>query len=150
MTDGEPEKARFLRPVRSKASSEGGPLVLEYKKPKQRKRKGDVVGSAKFSPELRDLQLIGTDVVHATHKAAQALVKSIDTYERERLRSMKEKKDGALEDFVYNAGKAASVWNKETSDIALELSESVRRSEFQQRATERLRRVTKALRRWRM
>ena len=150
MTDGEPEKASFQRPVRSKSNTEGGPLVLEYKKPRRKKGKRDLVGSAKFSPELRDIQVLGTDVVRATHKTAQALVKSIDTYERERLRSMKEKKDGALEDFVYNAGKAASVWNRETSDIPLELSEAVRRSEFQRRATERLRRVTKALRRWRM
>ena len=125
-------------------------MVLEYKKPKKKKAKRGTEVTAKYSPELKDLQVIGTDVVRATHKAANALVKVIDTYERERLRSAQEKKDGALEDFVYNAGKAASVWMKEASDIPLDLSDSLRRSEYQKRARKRLRKVSKALRQWRM
>jgi hypothetical protein len=150
MSDSETDKTHLFRSLSGQPGSETGPIVLEYKKPKKKKARQAAAGTAKFSPELKDLQVVGTDVVRATHKAASALVKGIDTYERERLRSMNEKKDGALEDFVYNAGKAASVWLKEASDIPLDLAESLRRSEGQKRARKRLRRVSKALRQWQM
>jgi hypothetical protein len=144
------EDGPTLRPVQDRLGPDIRPTVLEYKKPKKQKGKQEAAAKAKYSPELEDIQLVGTDVVRAAHKAASALEKSIDTYERERLRSAKEKKDGAIEDFVYNAGKAASVWMKEASDIPVDLTESARRRPYSKRLRKTLRKTSKALRNWRM
>jgi hypothetical protein len=146
----ETEKVTILRPVQARLGPEIRPTVIEYQKPKKKKGGRDVAATAKYSPELEDVQIVGTDVVRAAHKAASALEKGIDTYERERLRSMKEKKDGAIEDFVYNAGKAASVWMKEAADIPVDLTESVRRRPYSKRLRKTLRKTAKALRNWRM
>jgi hypothetical protein len=146
----ETEKVPTLRPVRARLGPEIRPTVIEYKKPKKKKGGREMAATAKYSPELEDIQIIGTDAVRAAHKAASALEKGIDTYERERLRSAKEKKDGAIEDFLYNAGKAASVWMKEASDIPVDLTESVRRRPYSKRLRKSLRKAAKALRNWRM
>ena len=146
----ETEEAPTQRQTHGLLGPEIRPTVLEYKKPKKKKVKRDTAGSAKFSPELEDVQRVGTEALHVTHKAVKAFEKGIDTYERERLRSMLEKKDGAIEDAVYNAGKAASVWLKETSDIPVDLTEAVRRSAYGKRLRKRLRRVAKLVRIWQM
>ena len=149
MSEAETEKARTLRPVQDQLGPDIRPILLDYKKPKKKQAARGKETSARYSPGLEDVQRFGTEAIRATHKAADAFVKGLDTYERERLRSANEKKDGAIEDFVYNAGKAASVWLKETSDIPVDLTESVRRSGYQKRMRKRLRRVSKALRSWR-
>jgi len=123
------------------------PIVFEMKKPKKKKAKRQAEGVARYSPALEDLQVIGGDALRASHRAANALAKGIEAYERERQRSANEKKDGALKDFVYNAGKATSVWLKETSDIPVDLTEAMRRRTYGKRLRKRLRRVAKLLRR---
>jgi hypothetical protein len=148
MSDAESGKVRLLRPVEGKLSDNPRPIVLELKKTKKAKRGKE--DEPRFSPELADIQRVGTDTVSAARKAANALVKGIETYERERNRSMREKPDGAIEDFVYNAGKAASVYMKEAADIPVDLAESVRRSDYQKRLRKRLRRISKAIRNWQM
>ena len=126
------------------------PIIFEYKKSKKKKEIGDEPGGAKYSPELEDVQRVGTDALRVTHKAVRAFEKGIDTYERERLRSANEKQDGAIQDAVYNVGKATSVWLKETSDIPVDLTEAVRPTTYGKRLRKRLRRVAKLLRRWQM
>src|SRR5687768_1273273 len=111
MSEAESENVRLLRPVLGDLSDDPRPIVLELKRAKKKTKRGKAA-EPEFSPELADVQRVGTDAVSAAHKAANALVKGIETYERERNRSMKEKKDGAIEDFVYNAGKAASAYMK--------------------------------------
>ena len=150
MAEAETEKGRALRSVQYPLGSDIRPILLEYKKPKKKKAARGKETNARYSPGLEDVQRFGTEAIRVTHKAADAFVKGIDTYERERLRSANEKRDGAIEDFVYNAGKAASVWLKETSDIPVDLTESVKRGSYQKRLRKRLRRVSKALRSWRM
>ena len=150
LSETEVEKERTLRPVQGAFGSDTRPIVLEYKKLKKKKVTRDKEGIAKYSPELEDVQRVGTEALRVTHKAVKALEKGIDTYERERLRSANEKKDGAIEDAVYNAGKATSVWLKETSDIPVDLAEAVRRSAYGKRLRKRLRRVAKLVRIWRI
>lgn len=126
------------------------PIVFELKKPKKKKEKREAEGVARYSPALEDFQVIGGDALRASRRAANALARGLDAYDRERLRSAQEQKDGALKDFVYNAGKAASVWLKETSDIPVDLTESMRQRAYGKRLRKRLRRTAKLLRRWPM
>jgi len=140
------DNAAALRQVPSQPGPAVRPIVFEYKKPKKKKAKQAPEGTAKYSRGLEDVQIVSGDWLRATQKAVSALAKGIDTYDRERLRSAVEKKDGAIEDFPYNAGKAVSVWMKEASDIPLDVAESAKRRSYSKRMRKSLRRVSKLLR----
>jgi hypothetical protein len=144
------DNAATLRQVPSQPGPAVRPIVFEYKKPKKKKAKPTSEGTAKYSPGLEDVQIVSGDWLRATHKAVNALAKSLDAYDRERVRSAVEKKDGAIEDFPYNAGKAVSVWMKEASDIPVEVAEAAKRRSYSKRMRKGLRRVSKLLRAGRM
>jgi len=135
-----------LHQVPSQPGPAGRPIVFEYKKSKKKKAKPAPEGTPKFSRGLEDVQIVSGDWLRATHKAVDALAKAIDVYDREQRRSAVEKKDGAIEDFPYNAGKAASVWMKEASDIPLDMAETAKRRSYSKRVRKSLRRVSKLLR----
>ncbi|MCC7360102.1 MAG: hypothetical protein IT317_11525 [Anaerolineales bacterium] len=135
-----------LHQVPSEPGPAARPIVFEYKKPKKKKAKATAAGAAQYTRGLEDVQVVSGDWLRATRKAVGALAKGLETYERERLRSAAEKTDGALEDFPYNAGKAASVWLKEASDIPLDIAEAAKQRSYAKRARKNLRRVSKLLR----
>ncbi len=135
-----------LHQVPSQPEATVRPIVFEYKKAKKKKAKSASASTPKYSRELEDIQVVSGDWVRATHKAVSALAKAIDAYDHERVQSAAEKKDGAIEDFPYNAGKAVSVWMKEASDIPLDVAESTKRRSYSKRVRKSLRRVSKLLR----
>ncbi len=146
MSADKTDNAATLRQVPSQPGPAVRPIVFEYKKPEKKKAKPAPEGTAKYSRGLEDVQIVSGDWLRATQKAVSALAKGIDAYDREQQRSAVEKKDGALEDFPYNAGKAVSVWMKEASDIPLDVAESAKRRSYSKRMRKSLRRVSKLLR----
>jgi hypothetical protein len=127
------------------------PIIIDYKKRKNKKRIArDEEGNERYTAGLKDIQILEGDVIRLAQKATNALAKGIDTYEQERQKSAKEKTDGAVEDFFYNSAKAASKYFKETSDIPLDLAESVNRTSYRKRLRKNLRRASRTIRMWRL
>ncbi len=150
MTEDENNKVRLLRLSRGKSQPELQPIVLEYKK-RGKKSKNDGEGAkVKYSKGLEDVQRLEGDVVRIAQKATKALSKGIDTYEREREQSSKDKTDGAIEDYFQNSAKAASTYLKEASDIPVDLVESVNKTSYRKRLRRSLRRASKIIRMWRI
>ena len=130
------------------------PIVLEYKKIKKKKDQVGIEdkneGKEKYSKGLEDIQRLEGDMVHISQKAAKALSKGIDVYEKERYKSAKEKTNGAIKDFINNSAKATSTYLKEASDIPVDLAESISTSSYRKRLRKNLRRVSGFLRVWRI
>jgi hypothetical protein len=126
------------------------PIVLDYKKRKKKTKGNGDVAQAKYSKGLEDIQILEGNLVRIAQRASKAVFKGVDTYERERKQSSKEKKDGAIEDFVYNSAKAASEFLKESSEIPVDLADSVNTKTYRKRLRRGLRRSSKAIRMWRI
>ncbi len=150
MTEDENKKVRLLRLSRGQSQPELQPIVLEYKKRGKKSKNNGDGDKVKYSKGLEDIQRLEGDVVHIAQKATKALSKGIDTYERERDQSSKDKTDGALEDYFQNSAKAASIYLKEASDIPVDLVESVNKTSYRKRLRRSLRRASKIIRMWRI
>ena len=150
MSEAEAENVGALRQTHGQLENDARPVVFEYKKRKKKKESRDTEGKERFTPGLENIQRVEGDLMRVTQKAVKALAKGIDTYEHERQRSSKEKKDGSIEDFVYNSAKAASASLKEASDIPVDMAESANRRSYQKRLRKSLRRVSRLLRMWPM
>ncbi len=124
------------------------PIVLDYKKWKKKAKNKGKGGKPKYTRSLKDVQRLDEDNVHIAQKTARALSKGIDTYEKERRRSAKKKKDGAIEDFYQNSAKAASTSLKEVSDIPVDLADSLNRLALRKNIRKSLRRASKSISRW--
>lgn len=149
----EPEKKKVLVMRRSSSGKlKPGlqPIVLEYR---ERRRKTRVAGEndePRYSEGLEDVQRAEGDVMRVAQRSARALSKSLDTYEQERRRSAKEKRDGAIEDFPHNSAKAVSTYMKEMSDVPLDIAESLDTSSYRKRLRENLRRTSRVIRLFRI
>ena len=152
----EEEKTRVRTVNRDTGSSEPAvkPIVLEYKKLKKKKQTAAAESGddrkEKYSKGLEDIQRFEGNVVRITQKAAKALSKGVDVYEKEREKSAQEKTDGAIEDFINNSAKATSAYLKEASDIPIDLAESVSTESYRKRLRKNLRQASKFLRLWRI
>jgi hypothetical protein len=148
MREAENRKVIVLRRTRSGLQSELRPIVIEYKK----RRKGRAVedDDEKYSEGLEDVQRLEGNLVRVAKRSARAFSKGIDTYEQERDRSAKDKKDGALEDFVHNSAKAASASMKEASEIPVDLTEALGGRSYRRQARKSLRRVSRTIRLFRI
>src|SRR5689334_8600093 len=102
MNEVEKKKLTTLSRAREALQSEVRPIVIEYKERKKKKKKKTINDEEKenYSKGLEDAQRLEGNILHITKESANALSKGIDTYERERNISAKEKKDGAIEDFL--------------------------------------------------
>ena len=129
--------------------SEVRPIVLEYKE-RKKKRVIDDEGEEQYSKGLKDVQRLEGNILRVTKRSTGALSKGIDTYERERNISAKEKRDGVIEDFVDNSAKAASVSMKEASEIPIDIAESLNIKPIRKRARKNLRRVSRIIRLFRI
>ena len=155
MSEVEKPAVRLLRRNGGRLQSDLQPIVLEYKKrKKKRKERRDAdhgePRAEKYSPGLEDVQRLEGDAIRIANRATRALSKGIDTYDHERKRSAKEKKDGAVEDFVYNYAKAASETMKEASELPVDLAEAVNKRAYRKRVRSGLKRASKLLRTWRI
>lgn len=150
MSESENLKPRVFHRVHGKLQPEIKPIVLEYKE-RSKKRDASVDNDKeKYSDGLEDVQVLEENVVRVAQKAVKALSKGVDTYERERQKSAKEKTDGAIEDFFNNSAKAASVYLKEASDIPVDLVESIDTEAYRRRLRKNLRRTSRLIRLFRI
>jgi hypothetical protein len=150
MSEEENRDVRVLRQSESEFRPGQEPIVLEYKKWKKKTRNKAKDRQPKYSSGLKDIQRLEGDVVHVSQTAARALSKSIDTYEEERKQSAKKKRDGAIEDFIHTSAKATSTYLKESSDIPIDLADSVTRLSLRKKLRKGLRRASKRVMKWPM
>ena len=143
MSTDDNQQVRVLRPSDGELQPERKPIVLNYRKWKKKVKNKAKEGKPKYSKGLKDIQSLEGDMVHLTQTGARAFSKSIDTYEEERRRSAKKKTDGAIEDFIHNSAKATSTYLKETSDIPVDLADSLSRMSFRKYIRKGLRRASK-------
>jgi hypothetical protein len=150
MTEAEIKNVQVFHRVHGQLEAELRPIVIDYKKRKKKRIDRDAEGKEKYTAGMKDIQLLEGDVTRVAKKATRALAKGIDTYDQERQKSAKEKTDGAVEDLFYNSAKAASIYFKETSDIPIDLAESINRTSYRRRMRKNLRRASRTIRMWRI
>jgi hypothetical protein len=143
-------KPRVLRRSHGKLQPDIKPIVLEYKERRKKSTAETDEGNEKYSDGLEDVQVLEGNVVRVAQRAVRAFSKGMDTYERERQRSAKEKTDGAIEDFFNNSAKATSAYLKEASDIPVDLMESINTESYRKRLRKNLRRSSKLIRLFRI
>jgi len=142
-------KVRVLHRSHGKLKPEIQPIVLEYKR-KKKARTSEQESKEEYSDGLEDIQRLEGDVVRISQRGARALSKGLDTYEHERHKSALEKKDGAIEDFVYNSAKATSAYLKEASELPVDIAESLNRISYRRLLRENLRMTSRMMRLWRL
>jgi hypothetical protein len=151
MAEADKKKVLLLRRSRGKLQSNLQPIVLEYKERKKKTKGSDEDdGKEKYSEGLEDIQQLEGNVMRVAQRSTRALSKGIDTYEQERKRSAKEKKDGAIEDFAHNSAKATSVFMKEASEIPLDIAESLDATSYKKRLRDSLRQASRVIRLFRI
>jgi hypothetical protein len=147
----EPKKQKqvlVLRRSQGKLQSNLQPIVLEYKERNKGKKKKNTDDEPKerYSEGLEDVQRLEGNAVRIAQRSARAVSKGLDTYDQERRRSAKEKKDGAVEDFVHNSAKAASVSMKEASEIPVDIAEALNATSYRKRLRDSLHQASRVIR----
>ena len=151
MSETEKKKVIVLSRSRGKLQSDVQPIILEYKERKKKQKKAvESEDEKQYTEGLEDLQRMEGDMVHLARRSAKAVSKGLDTYDEERKRSAKEKKDGAIEDFIDNSAKAVSASMKEASDIPMDIAESLSTSSYRKQLRKNLRRASKVIRLFRI
>jgi DNA topoisomerase VI subunit B len=123
----------------------GRPLVLDYKSKKKKKKK-----KGRYSDGLEDVQEFEAGISRAVRQAARAVAKGTDRYEKARKKSARQKKDGAIRDFIPNMGEALSESLREASDIPAEVADALNTKSTRRRVRRRIRDVSDALDVWRL
>ena len=150
MTDDEKSNVDLLDHPDSQPDSVLKPVVLKYKKSKKKDKNGDDERKEKYSRGLKDIQRLEGNITRISQKATKALSKGMDTYERERQQSAKQKTDGVIEDFIQNTAKAGSTYLKEAADIPVDIAEAVSPRSYRKRLRRNLHRASKFIRLWRI
>ena len=137
-----------------KSTSDFEPIVLKYKKRKQKKNRirSDEAGEKKpeYSRNLKDVQKVEGDMVGIAHRASQAVTKGFESYDKSRKKSAKSKKDGAIEDFPHNATKAVSDSLKEASEIPVDIVDSLLTRNYRKQMRRNLRQASRAIKIFRL
>ena len=145
----EVKKPRLFHRVRGDLKRGLEPIVIEYESDDE----DDATvreDSEQYSEGLEDVQQLEADLVRVARRASNAVSKGIETYDDERSRSAKEKKDGAIEDFPHNSAKALSESLKEASEIPLDVADAITTKNYRKRLRRSLKRVSKTLRTYRI
>lgn len=152
MSETEKKKVIVLRRSRGKLQSDIQPIVLEYKDRRKKRKKAVEPDDEeeKYSEGLENVQRMEGDMVHLARRSAKAISKGLDTYDQERQNSAREKKDGAIEDFMNNSAKAISASMKEASDIPVDIAESLSTSNYRKQLRRNLRRASRVMRLFRI
>ena len=148
MSAEETKNVRRLRQSGGELQPDMKPILLEYKKWKKKEKNKPKEGKAKYTRGLKDIQRMEGDSVHLVKTAARAISKGIDTYDQARQQSAKKKTNGAMRDFINNSAKATSAFLKESSDIPVDLAESISRLSMRKNLVKGLRRASKRILRW--
>jgi hypothetical protein len=96
----------------------GQPIVLEYKSKKKKKKK-------RYSKGLGDFQRVEGRLSRVNRRIAKAVAEGASTYEKERKRSARKKKDGAIRDFAPNLGEAMSASLREASSVPVDVANAL-------------------------
>ena len=150
MAETEKKKVLVMRRSGGKLKPGLQPIVLEYKERKKKTKAEAENTDPKYSDGLEDVQRAEGDVMRVAQRSARALSKSLDTYEQERKRSAKEKRDGAIEDFPHNSAKAVSTYMKEMSDVPMDIAESLDTSSYRKRLRDSLHQTSRIIRLFRI
>jgi len=150
MAESEKKKVLVMRRAGGKLQPGLQPIVLEYKERKKKTKAEGETEEVKYSEGLEDVQRMEGDVMRVAQRSARAFSKSLDTYDQERKRSAKEKKDGAIEDLAHNSAKAASTYMKEISEIPMDIAESLDTSSYRKRLRDSLHQTSKEIRLFRI
>src|SRR5688572_10220256 len=150
MSEAENRKVIVLSRTPGGLQSEIRPILIGYKKRRKTKRRVEEDEDERYSEGLEDVQRLEGNLVRVAKRSARAFSTGIDTYEQERDRSAKEKKDGAIEDFVHNSAKAASASMKEASEIPVDIAEALGDRSYRKRTRKSLRRVSGTIRLFRI
>jgi hypothetical protein len=117
---------------------QGKPIVLKLKKGKNRKYR--------YSRGLGDIQKAEGQLTRVTKKAAQSVSKGVSEYDRQRRKSAGKKRDGAVRDFIPNAGIAMSEALGEAADIPTDISKMLNTKSSRRMLRRRLRMASDAVR----
>ncbi len=150
MAETEKKKVLVMRRSGGKLKPGLQPIVLEYKERKKKTKAEAESTDPKYSEGLEDVQRAEGDAMRVAQRSARALSKSLDTYEQERKRSAKEKRDGAIEDFPHNSAKAVSTYMKEMSDVPMDIAESLDTSSYRKRLRDSLHQTSRIIRLFRI
>lgn len=148
MAEHEGEDVRVFRRSGGRLQPELRPIVLEYVERDEEDDDDD--DEERYSDNLEDIQKVERDLVRVARRATRALAEGIDTYDQERRRSAREKKDGALRDFIPNTGKAMSAYLEEASEIPMDIAEALDTKSARRALRNRLRLMNRSLRVWRL
>ena len=151
MGDTDKPSVRVFKRTGGVLKSEVRPIVLNYKNRKKRKKPGiENEGSERYSAGFEDIQRLEKDAIQIARRSARAISKGLDSYDQERDKSARSKKDGAIEDFVYNSGTAVSTTLKEMSGIPLDIAESINTKNYRSRLRKNLKRTSRFIRLFRL
>jgi hypothetical protein len=150
MAESEKKKVLVLRRSNGKLQPALQPIVLEYRERKKRTRIAGENTEPRYTEGLEDVQRTEGDVMRVAQRSARALSKSLDTYEQERKRSAKEKRDGAIEDFPHNSAKAVSTYMKEMSEVPMDIADSLDTPSYRKRLRDSLRQTSRVIRLFRI
>src|SRR5689334_12703925 len=140
MSNAEKTKVRILRRASGKLQSEVRPIVLEYKeRRKKKKRAVEDETDQKYSEGVEAVQPLEGGLLRVARRSTKALSEGLDTYAQGRRRSAKEKKDGAIQDFIDNSAKAASASMKEASEVPVDIAESLGAKSYRKQMRKNLR-----------
>lgn len=117
------------------------PIVLDFKKKKNRKRR--------YSKELEEIQQVERQFARSTHRIARASEKGIASYRKLSTKSAKKKKDGAIKDFIPNSGVAMSRALREASSLPKDFAQMANTKQNRKRLKRQLRALSRTLRVWR-
>ena len=118
------------------------PIVLSLKNKKKRKRR--------YSKGLKEIQRMERHLTRSAHRMARATEKGITTYRKLSTKSARQKKDGAILDFIPNSGIALSRSLRIASTIPYDISQAMDTPQNRKRLKRQLRSISRSLqtRRW--
>jgi len=120
------------------------PIVLTLKKKKSKKKR------RRYSRGFAEAQRIERHLTRSTHRMARSVEQGISTYRKRTSRSARNKRDGAIRDFIPNSGLAMSRAMKEVSPIPYDLARAMNTPDTRRFLRNQLRSVSRTLRRWRI
>ena len=128
----EQESAQQATDAAAQADHPEAPLVITRKKKKKKKRK--------YSKGLKDVQRMERRATDASHRLARAVADGLSTYRKERNKSSRKKRDGAVVDFIPNAAEGLSKSMRVASRVPVDVAKAVntKRVRRQMRAVVRM------------
>lgn len=129
-----------VAPTNSWKTGSHKPIVLKLKNKKKKKK------NRKYSRGLKDAQQIDKHLIRAADRLVEATAKGSNSYRKSREKSAQRKRDGAIHDFIPNAGKALSHSLRTASGAPGDVAKALNNGRARKRLLEQLRRSSRTLR----